>query len=171
MNEQHDEQCTLHYGGECDCGHDGLGPVAPASCSPFRVRLSRGRGWRKPDNTIVVSRPSFFGNPFKIMRLGERYTVITLVGLRGSVFWGSMGPRPDGPMDAAAARRFAVDSFEGWLNGDMSRTDVILPPNFIERIRTELRGRNLACWCPLDQPCHADVLLRMANDQVEARRQ
>jgi Domain of unknown function (DUF4326) len=27
----------------------------------------------------------------------------------------------------------------------------------------ELRGKNLACWCPLDQPCHADVLLRRAN--------
>ena len=27
-----------------------------------------------------------------------------------------------------------------------------------------LRGKNLACWCPLDQPCHADVLLEIAND-------
>jgi hypothetical protein len=26
-----------------------------------------------------------------------------------------------------------------------------------------LRGRNLACWCALDQPCHADVLLELAN--------
>ena len=26
-----------------------------------------------------------------------------------------------------------------------------------------LRGKNLACWCPLDQPCHADILLEMAN--------
>ena len=26
-----------------------------------------------------------------------------------------------------------------------------------------LRGKNLACWCRLDQPCHADVLLRLAN--------
>lgn len=26
-----------------------------------------------------------------------------------------------------------------------------------------LRGKNLACWCPLDQPCHADVLLELAN--------
>jgi hypothetical protein len=26
----------------------------------------------------------------------------------------------------------------------------------------ELRGKNLACWCPLDQPCHADVLLELA---------
>lgn len=28
-----------------------------------------------------------------------------------------------------------------------------------------LRGKNLACWCPLDQPCHADVLLRIANSR------
>ena len=27
----------------------------------------------------------------------------------------------------------------------------------------ELRGKDLACWCPLDQPCHADVLLEIAN--------
>lgn len=28
---------------------------------------------------------------------------------------------------------------------------------------SELRGKNLACWCPLDKPCHADILLRLAN--------
>lgn len=27
-----------------------------------------------------------------------------------------------------------------------------------------LRKRDLVCWCPLDQPCHADVLLELAND-------
>lgn len=27
----------------------------------------------------------------------------------------------------------------------------------------ELRGKNLACWCRLDQPCHADILLEIAN--------
>jgi hypothetical protein len=27
----------------------------------------------------------------------------------------------------------------------------------------ELRGKHLACWCPLNEPCHADVLLRLAN--------
>ena len=30
-------------------------------------------------------------------------------------------------------------------------------------LRACLRGKNLACWCALDQPCHADVLLEMAN--------
>lgn len=27
----------------------------------------------------------------------------------------------------------------------------------------ELQGKNLACWCPLDKPCHADLLLQLAN--------
>ena len=29
----------------------------------------------------------------------------------------------------------------------------------------EFRGHDLACWCPLDEPCHADVLLEIANAQ------
>lgn len=35
---------------------------------------------------------------------------------------------------------------------------------YAESIRKELKGKNLACWCPLDQTCHADVLLEIAND-------
>ena len=36
----------------------------------------------------------------------------------------------------------------------------------------DLRGKNLACWCPLDAPCHADVLLRLANaDDLKPRAQ
>lgn len=30
-------------------------------------------------------------------------------------------------------------------------------------IRERLGGKNLSCWCPLDRPCHADVLLELAN--------
>ena len=29
--------------------------------------------------------------------------------------------------------------------------------------QSELKGKDLACWCPLDQPCHADVLMEIAN--------
>lgn len=32
-----------------------------------------------------------------------------------------------------------------------------------DEIRAELADKDLACWCPLDQPCHADVLLKIAN--------
>ena len=36
-----------------------------------------------------------------------------------------------------------------------------------EEIQRELRGKDLVCWCPLDGPCHADVLLEIANMTVE----
>jgi hypothetical protein len=35
----------------------------------------------------------------------------------------------------------------------------------IEDARRELRGRDLACWCSLDGPCHADVLNEIANSR------
>jgi hypothetical protein len=45
----------------------------------------------------------------------------------------------------------------------MSRNVVIPPAPSIEAIRAALRGHDLACWCGLDQPCHGNVLLEIAN--------
>lgn len=54
----------------------------------------------------------------------------------------------------------AAELFREWLDDgepcDEDRIDVL---NGLK----ELRGKNLACFCPLDQPCHADVLLHLAN--------
>jgi hypothetical protein len=36
----------------------------------------------------------------------------------------------------------------------------------VDDVRRELAGRDLCCWCPLDEPCHADVLLRVANEPL-----
>ena len=44
---------------------------------------------------------------------------------------------------------------------DPTPTDPPYPP--IAEIKHDLRGRDLGCWCPLDMPCHADVLLELAN--------
>ena len=42
---------------------------------------------------------------------------------------------------------------------------------FRDRVRAELRGLDLACACPLDgRPCHADVLLEIANQGKEPKR-
>ncbi len=49
------------------------------------------------------------------------------------------------------------------LDFELDRLVVGASPTRREIIN-ELRGRNLACWCPLDQPCHADVLLKLANE-------
>jgi hypothetical protein len=35
-----------------------------------------------------------------------------------------------------------------------------------EAARLELAGKNLACWCKPGEPCHADVLLEIANAEV-----
>ena len=57
------------------------------------------------------------------------------------------------------ARGVAVDLFkERLLAGELKITP--------ENVRYELRGKDLACWCPLDQPCHADVLLKIANGET-----
>jgi hypothetical protein len=36
-----------------------------------------------------------------------------------------------------------------------------------DEIRRDLRGKNLACYCKLSEPCHADVLLAIANAEPE----
>ncbi|WP_149563191.1 DUF4326 domain-containing protein [Streptomyces cacaoi] len=41
-------------------------------------------------------------------------------------------------------------------------------PELAAAARRELAGRYLMCWCPLDQPCPADVLLAVANREVPA---
>ncbi len=96
--------------------------------SPRRVRLSRTKGFRLPPNTVVVSRPSKWGNPFK----AETRKGITIT------------------------REEAVDLYAELLT---TRCRHLWP-----EIRQKLGGKNLACWCPLDGRCHADTLLRIAND-------
>jgi hypothetical protein len=51
-------------------------------------------------------------------------------------------------------------------------TDLFADPDRRAEARRLLAGRDLACYCPLDGPCHADVLLRAANGAaaVDARR-
>jgi hypothetical protein len=53
----------------------------------------------------------------------------------------------------------AVDKYEKWLLEER--------PDLIEDAKRELRGRNLACWCPLSQSCHAMVLIWIANFEDE----
>jgi hypothetical protein len=106
---------------------------------PQRVRLRRAKGWRIPPNTVVVSRPSRWGNPFSMKEAAQRYPSIT----------------------AADARAFVVNEFRDMLKAQHVREWHGYPSD--DEIKRELRGKNLACWCPEDGPCHADVLLEIAN--------
>jgi hypothetical protein len=74
-------------------------------------------------------------------------------------FWGN--PFPIGPADTIGHldHEAAVSLYRTWLlktRGGISR---------IARL-WELRGKNLVCWCPLDEPCHADVLLELSNRKI-----
>jgi hypothetical protein len=112
---------------------------------PVRVQLSRSKGWRLPANTVKVDRSSKWGNFFRIGQPLDE-------GMARR--WGHdprhFRLRHHRCADAAeAVRRFA---------GVLAFDEAIWPA-----LRAELRGKNLACWCALDQPCHADVLLDLAN--------
>ena len=52
-------------------------------------------------------------------------------------------------------RQTAADWFRAWV--EWTENDISV------NVMGVLGGRDLACWCPLDQPCHADVLLELAN--------
>lgn len=58
--------------------------------------------------------------------------------------------------DGAGSRTYLVQLFRDHLAQPEQA-------GLVEDIRANLRGMNLACWCPLDGPCHADVLLEIAN--------
>jgi hypothetical protein len=59
------------------------------------------------------------------------------------------------PIDRGRAQ--SVQAFREWFTSTKEGKALA------KRAREDLRGKNLACWCPLDGPCHADTLLAAAN--------
>lgn len=110
---------------------------------PRRVQLSRAKGWRMPENTVSVARPGPLGNPFVVGKDGTReYCVELYRALLSGFFCLSATPSIEEQRATVAAVR------------------ALLPG---------LRGKNLACWCQNDgKPCHADVLLELANGEAVA---
>jgi hypothetical protein len=111
------------------------GPVLAIE-GPCRIRLRRIKGWRKPEGAVVCTRPGRWGNPL--------------------------------PCDGSTVDR---DRVAGWFAaGLLLRREGILPPDSVlwtyptdVAIEEALRGKDLCCFCPLDNPCHVDALLVVAN--------
>lgn len=136
---------------------------------PKRIQRKRARGWRMPKNTIYVGRPSRWGNPFNLTAASHCWTALA---------HGFKADR-NGRIACSVAmyRQWIHDGKEveidcGFVADHDGKVERIvsspsinakLPPPFSD-IQRELRGKNLACWCPLDRPCHADVLLELANE-------
>ena len=122
---------------------------------PDRIQQRRTRGWRLPLNAKSVARPSKWGNPYRVVRQDCAPT--------GGMCWAVEGPDSmhQQHIDTEPlARQRAVEKFEAWI-----------PDHWRGRhglIAVELRGLDLACWCPTPEPgqpdwCHAATLLREAN--------
>ena len=108
---------------------------------PKRIQRKRAKGWKAPDGAQYVGRGSMWGNPFTIENIMGNTKTLT----------------------KAEAQAKAVEMYEQWLNGEnLWWVEKDRRNSIMNRIR-DLRGKDLMCWCPLDQPCHADVLLELAN--------
>lgn len=135
-----------------------------------RIQRRRTKGWRMPEGAVYVGRPSRWGNPFHPYWLWSRAAAAALGlradddGARRAVItlyrWWMTGTAP---VPEGRASGYRVEFTEGrdggtcWLEG-YAPVDLRPRPDI-----APLRGRDLVCWCPLDQPCHADVLLELAN--------
>ena len=121
--------------------------------TPIRIQRRRVKGWRKPANTACVDRSTHWGNPFEVVKGWARQPDGTKVRV-----W--CVPRDDQRVwyfdtyEKAAA--VAVECYRKTLTEEHKAT-----------FRAVLRGRNLACYCRLDMPCHADVLLELRLQRVD----
>jgi hypothetical protein len=112
---------------------------------PQRIRLSRAKGFNLQDTSralnglaaMNVTRPSEWGNPFRVGQDGDRAFCVELFChlLAGRI---------------AINTKATIEAQSRYL--DHAKQNMTL-----------LRGRNLACWCPPHALCHADVLLDLAN--------
>jgi len=94
-----------------------------------RIQRKRTKGWRMPENTIYVGRPTCWGNPYQTSAMTRDQAV-----------------------------RFFLQRWRRLSKTRSGQDDL-----------ARLRGKNLACWCRLDQACHADALLELANADAALR--
>lgn len=109
---------------------------------PQRIQRKRTKGWRMPPNTMSVTRPGRWGNPF------FPGSGLSMGGFDAEMFMVNPPPTPANCVKWFGIRLRAMEKHE---------------PKAFEALIAPLRGKDLACWCKLGEPCHADVLIAMAN--------
>lgn len=124
-----------------------------------RIQRRRIKGWRAPQGAVYVGRGTKWGNPWRIVRHVE-----------GT--WGVINDALGTWQTVATvteARALAAEEFRRWIETPNQQVTVLhaCEHSIIRQDIGELRGRDLSCWCPPDEPCHADVLLKIANPPAE----
>lgn len=149
---------------------------------PKRIQRKRTKGWKMPEGAVYVGRPTRFGNPFAIDDPWLVWAAVSL-GCRGNLqgrreaaillyrAWltGTLPPLAEpesgGEISFESGRTVSAHGMVLGLAGRMCA--IYQAPTLPPRPDVEaLRGQALACFCPLDQPCHADVLLELANGNL-----
>jgi hypothetical protein len=106
---------------------------------PQRIQRKRTKGWKMPPGAVYVGRPTLIGNPFSKSAVPDATETELVEMYREHIEMQLRGERST----------FTTDD-EEWVTKYRSAVEA-------------LRGKDLACWCALDKPCHADVLLEIAN--------
>lgn len=114
---------------------------------PQRIQLSRKKGWRMPPGAVKVDRTTAFGNPWTVKEAME-----------------------SGLFEPSKVAEVCVNCFRAWLGPHGLKIDEFPIYRVLKDKRKailarlpELRGKDLACWCKPGAPCHADVLIELAN--------
>lgn len=141
-------------------------PEAGVGMSPQRIQRKRAKGWRMPVSTVYVGRPTRWGNRFAASSgcvLARPWSEVRARPLLAGVYRAGDEVIYSCHAPAERAIEHAVDLFRAFC--EVEQRDY---RNEFNAWLYPLRGRDLACWCRLDQPCHADVLLDLANCEVSA---
>lgn len=144
--------------------------------SAQRIQRKRTKGWTMPEGAVYVGRPTRWGNPFQLKTVRGLARVPALDGhpwqYEGRISADGMQhdyQHADGHWTRHTIRYMTaaevVECYRALILGGGWPLDFLNRGGYYPHISEigELRGKDLACWCPLDAPCHADVLLTVAN--------
>ena len=125
---------------------------------PQRIQRQRTKGWRMPEGAVYVGRPGRWGNPFLI---GQ--PIPDCIGGRSGLINAYAGIYIDGvslltPSRLVEDAMHAVALYYYWV--------IMTVPFTRATAMQELARKDLACWCPAAGPCHADLLLELANQPL-----
>jgi len=120
--------------------------------APRRIQRRRIAGWTAPldpqgRRPVYVGRNTRWGSPWVAIEAERGWEV-------ARDWRGGWEIKPTTHPTREAAHKVAVDLYRAWLEVNADLTN---------RARDGLAGRTLMCWCAEDAPCHADVLLDIAN--------
>lgn len=126
-----------------------------------RIQRRRTAGWRMPEGALYVGRPGRWGNPIRPVHCDRRRHDDGMQEF-SSPHWHLLIDDLD-----ISAMRWATKAEAAEWAVKAFRLRVMNPDLYDQdEIREELAGHDLACWCPLGSPCHADTLLAIANEQA-----